>query len=81
MNLYHFCAMRQGESAGVLSYADGTVSSSGNFADAEEYVKLKRAIVKYINANGGHATEVVLLSLTLIGEVPANLNSTTPPVA
>ena len=73
MRLYHFCAMRQEDSAGVLSYTDGTITSSADFGDAEQYAKLKRQIIEYINANGGSATEVVLLSLTLLGEATPNV--------
>lgn len=76
MKLYHFCAMRQGESAGCLSYTDGTIKSDANFGGAEEYAKLKRQIVEYINSTGGRATEVVLLSLTLLGEVTPNVDVT-----
>lgn len=72
MKLYHFCAMRQGESAGCLSYTDGTLNSDADFGDSEQYAKLKRQIVEYINSNGGNATEVVLLSLTRLGEVTPN---------
>jgi len=72
MKLYHFCAMSQGESAGCLSYTGGTLKSDADFSDAEQYTKLKRQIIEYINSNGGNVTEIALLSLTLLGEVTPN---------
>ena len=73
MKLYHFCAMRQGSGNGVLSYTDGTVQSDANFADAERYAALKRDITDLMDTKCDGATNVVLLSLTLIGEVTPNI--------
>lgn len=72
MKLYHFCAMRQGAGRGVLSYTDGTIQSAANFADAEQYTALKREIADLMNTKGEGATDVVLLSLTLIGDETPN---------
>ena len=72
MKLYHFCAMRQGLEAGVLAYTDGTIRSAADLGDEAQYTSLKREITKIMDMTDKGTSAVVLLSLTLIGDVKPN---------
>lgn len=72
MRLYHFCAMRQGEMPGVLSYSDGTITSSADLSKPEQYRELKKKITEFMDESSTGTKEVILLSLTIIGEVTPN---------
>lgn len=76
MKLYHFCAMRQGEKPGVLSYSDGTITSSADLSNLEQYRELKKKITEFMDEANNGTTEVILLSLTILGEVTPNLEVT-----
>lgn len=72
MKLYHFCAMRQGDKPGVLSYSDGTITSSADLSNPEQYRELKKKITEFMDEANNGTTEVILLSLTLLGAVTPN---------
>jgi len=71
MNLYHYCSMRQGEFADVLTYSSGTISSNLDLSHPDQYKRLKDGITAKMDEDtkGG---DVIILSLTLIGEVIPN---------
>lgn len=70
MKLYHFCAMRQGDQPGTLSYFDGTVTADVDLGDAAQYQRLKREIGEKFDTQAKGAEGLILLSLTRIGETP-----------
>ena len=72
MKLYHFCAMRQGDGFGVISYTDGIITSLADFSDQEQYIGLKQQISELMDKKSKGISTVILLSLTLIGEVTPN---------
>ena len=63
MKVYHFCAMTQGIDAGQLRYMDGIYT--GNITDIIPYEALKESLRVKFNLPD---KEVVILSLTVIGE-------------
>lgn len=72
MKLYHYCSMRQGAVPGVLTYSSGTISSDANLAQPEQYKRLKDTITAKMDVDTRGGSEVVILSLTVIGEVTPN---------
>lgn len=73
MNLYHYCSMRQGEAPGVLTYSSGTIASNSDLSKQDQYLRLKNAIVEKMDESGKGSSDIVILSLTLIGEVIPNV--------
>ena len=66
-SLYHFCAMRQGNIPGSVSYSDGIILSGADFSDLEKYCELKKKIADETSYQAGGYDDVILLSLTRIG--------------
>lgn len=69
LRLYHYCSMRQSIHPGVLSYSSGTISSNADLSRTEEYLRLRDAISKKMDEGSTGGGDIVILSLTVIGEI------------
>lgn len=66
LTVYHFCAMSQ-TSPGVMQYMDGTVITTKDVSDADQYMDLKSAIREQMRPQLQKGAGVILLSLTVVG--------------
>lgn len=77
VKLYHFCALRNtGSLDGSMQFLDGTFLSDADLSDNRAFETLRSLVADQFAAQAGdNDGDVVLLSLTVIGEKERRLDS------